>query len=83
MQCAFDFSGCSGQAATCVGVVGAVDLFDVSVSIFLDTCALHYVRAFETYLSIGGESEEFLGGILHEVVTLNVYLTREWHLMHT
>ena len=72
VECALDLARAAGQTAACVGVVGAVYLLDVALGVLLDTGALDDVRALEGYLSVGCETEEFLGGILHEVVTLDI-----------
>ena len=77
MECALDFTHTSGHTAQCVGIISTVDLHDISILVLLDILTLDDVGAFQSYLTAGSETEEFLGRIFHEVITFNVYFARE------
>ena len=72
MQClAFDFAVGTRHSAAALGVVGAVYLFDFSVTAFLATGAKHDVCIFQAHFLAGRHAHKFLFRFLLEVLTLN------------
>ena len=80
---AFDFAIGSWESAAALGVVFAEDLGYVAIGIFLAASAFDDVGVFETNLASRCHSEEFLGGVFHEVVSLHPEGSAEGYLVVT
>ncbi len=83
MEGALDLAVGAGHTAAGVGVVGAAQLGDVAIGVLDDFLTLDDVCALEAYLAAGGEAEEFLGRVFHEVLALDVELAAEGHRVCT
>ena len=79
VKCTLHLTLASGKTAAGVGIICAVNFFDIAVVVCLHSGAFDNVGALQTHLGIGGEAEEFLGWILHEVVTFDVEFAGERH----
>ena len=79
----FDLAAVGGVAAVQgVFVDGADQALDVAVGVFDDVVAAHETQAAQAHFAAGAQAEEFLGGLFHEVVLLDVEQLAGFELAH-
>ena len=79
MQCALDLAVGVGTARERLRVIGAVDGLDIAFGVVVHFDTFYNVCTLEAHLLVGGETEELLGRVLHEVVALDPQLLAEGH----
>ncbi len=80
MNGALDLAAVGAVAAAAGGIVSAVNLDDVTFCVLHAAGALDEIGAHEAHLVAGEHAEIFLGGLLHEVLPLNVNFLCKRHL---